>query len=338
MLHVISALHRECLVTQVFGIRAPLVIDPPRIFSHPARSTSPCARATRDAMPLPVVTALALCLLAANSILTRAGVQDGTDPLAFAAIRVLAGAAVLATLARGRGVTLGGIRRWGAALALVAYLLGFSLAYRTLDAGLGALLLFATVQVALLAVAVARGERAGSARLAGMALALAGLAWLLAPGGGVRADGADAALMVAAGLGWAGYSFAGRFETRPLAGSAGNFVLAAAIMAALGAAALAAGLLAPGAGMAVTPRGAALAVASGAVASGLGYALLYRVLPRMGVATAGAAQLAVPVLAMAAGAVLLGETPDARALAASVLVLAGIAMATLAPAARPAGA
>jgi drug/metabolite transporter (DMT)-like permease len=152
-----------------------------------------------------------------------------------------------------------------------------------------------------------------------MALALGGLVWLLLPAGGARADPVDAALMVVAGLAWAAYSFAGKFEPRPLAGSAGNFVLAGGLFA------LAAPLWwsAP-----VTPWGAALAVASGAVASGLGYAILFRALPAMGAGTAGLVQLAVPVIAMAGGAALLAEWPTPRALAAAALVLAGIALAT----------
>lgn len=270
-------------------------------------------------MRLALLTALALCFLAANSLLTRAGVQDGTDPLAFAALRVAAGALVLCLLAARRGIPLAGRRRLGAAVALVIYLLGFSLAYRSLDAGLGALILFATVQLGLFALSLLRGERSGALRLTGMATALGGLGWLLLPGGGIRAEPVDAALMVAAGLGWAAYSFAGKHEPRPLSGNAGNFLIATALFAL----AFPLWLGAP-----VTAAGVVLALCSGGIASGLGYALLFRVLPRMGVATAGVAQLAVPVIAMAAAAVLLGEVPSARALWAAALVLAGIALAT----------
>ena len=271
-------------------------------------------------MRLALLTVVALVFLACNSLLTRAGVLDGTDPLSFAAVRVAAGAAVLAALAARRGITVTGPRRLGAGAALVVYLLGFSLAYRTLDAGLGALILFATVQLGLLALSLVRGERPGPARLAGMALALGGLVWLLLPGGGATAEPLDAALMIVAGLAWAGYTFAGKFEPRPLAGTAGNFLVAVAAFA------LAAPLWWGGT---VTPFGALMAVLSGGLASGIGYALLFRVLPRMGVATAGVLQLAVPVIAMAAGAALLGEVPDARALASGALVLSGIALATL---------
>lgn len=276
-------------------------------------------------MQLALLTLLALCFLAANSLLTRAGVLDGTDPLAFAAIRVAAGAAVLALLAARRGITVTGGRRWGAAVALVVYLLGFSLAYRTLDAGLGALILFATVQLGMFALSLVRGERSGPVRVAGMGVALAGLVWLLLPGGGVRADPVDAGLMILAGLGWAAYSYAGKFEPKPLAGSAGNFLIGTALFAAA---------FPLWWGAPVTPFGILMAVLSGAIASGLGYAMLFRVLPQMGVATAGVAQLGVPVIAMLAGALLLAEVPDARALLAGALVLAGIALATVKPYSR----
>ncbi len=272
-------------------------------------------------MRLFALTALALTFLAANSLLTRAGVLDGTDPMAFAAIRVAAGAVVLALLSTGRGMSLKGGRRWGAAAALVVYLLGFSLAYRTLDAGLGALILFATVQIALFGLGLVRGEAAGPLRLTGMGLALGGLVWLLAPGAG-PADPWDVGLMVTAGLGWAAYSFAGKYEPQPLAGSAGNFVAATLLFV------LAAPLWW---GAPVTTTGAVLAVISGGVTSGLGYAMLFRVLPRLGLGTSGLAQLSVPVIAMVAGALLLAEVPSARAIAAAVLVIAGIALATLAP-------
>ncbi|UWQ21323.1 DMT family transporter [Jannaschia sp. W003] len=264
------------------------------------------------------LAALAMTFMAGNSLLTRAGVLAGTDPVAFAAIRVAAGAATLAVLARGR-VPLGGAKRWGAALALAVYLLGFSLAYRSLDAGLGALILFATVQLALLAAGLARAEAVSPRRLAGMALALGGLGWLLWPSAAPRFAAPDAALMVLAGLGWAAYSVAGKFEPRPLLGNAGNFAAAAALFA----------LLAPlWWGAAVTPTGLALALVSGAVTSGVGYAVLYRVLPGLGLAAAGVAQLSVPVIAMVLGALLLAEVPSARSLLAGALVLAGIALAT----------
>lgn len=279
-------------------------------------------------MKLFLLAALAMVLMASNSLLTRAGVSDGTDPLAFAVLRVGAGALTLAILARGQ-VPLKGRARWGAAVALVVYLVGFSLAYRSLDAGLGALILFATVQLGLLSAGLFRGEALAPPRLAGMALALGGLIWLLWPSASPRFAFIDAALMVAAGLGWAAYSFAGKFEARPLLANGGNFLLGTGLML----------LLFPlWWGASLTPWGIGYALTSGAIASGIGYAILYRVLPGLGLAMSGVAQLSVPVIAMVLGAVILGEAPSARAILAGTLVLAGIALATLGPSGRAKGA
>ena len=106
----------------------------------------------------------------------------------------------------------------------------------------------------------------------------------------------------------------------PLRATAANFLLAVPLVAA---ATLPAGLGHPG------TTGIVLAAVSGAVTSGLGYALWYRVLPGLGAARAAVAQLTVPVIAIAAGAALLGERMGGAALAASALVLAGVALATL---------
>jgi drug/metabolite transporter (DMT)-like permease len=280
-------------------------------------------------MQTALLTALTMCAFAANSLLTRAGVADGTDPLTFATIRAGCGAAVLAALvlrraagSPGGAIGLRGRRRWGAAAALLGYLLGFSLAYLSLDAGLGALILFACVQIGLLGLALGGGERPAPLRVGGLGIALAGLALLLWPGAGSTVDPLGAGLMAVAGLSWAFYTHAGRSEPRPLGGTAANFVLAAAAFVPLAPLWL---------GGPVTPLGLACAALSGAVASGLGYALWFRVLPRLDGLTAGAAQLSVPVIAIAGGAALLGELPTAGTLLAMAVVLAGVAVAVLQP-------
>ena len=268
-------------------------------------------------MRLVALAALAVLALAANSPLTRAGVADGTDPLVFAGLRVAAGAAVLVLLARGRP-PLRGRRRWGAALALAAYLLGFSLAYRSLDAGLGAFVLFGTVQVALMGAGLARGERLPARAWIGAAAALAGLGALMLPGAGAGAA-LDLALMAGAGLAWAGYSLAGKGEAAgAIPATAGNFVLATAML--LPVVALAGG--------GATSGGVAWALLSGGITSGLGYALLYTVLPRLAVSTAGVVQLGAPVAATAMGAAFLGEAVTPAMALAGALVLGGIALAT----------
>ena len=268
-------------------------------------------------MRLAVLTALVMVAFAANSLLNRAAVAGGLiEALPFALIRVIAGALVLGLLARARP----GRANLLPALWLTLYLLGFSLAYRGLDAGIGALILFAGVQVTMLAGAVLGGERPPARRFVGALVALAGLAALLLPGTGAVPAPGPALLMAAAALGWGLYSLAGRGAKSPLKATAANFLLAVPLVAL---ACLPAGLQNP------DPRGVALAAISGALTSGLGYALWYAVLPGLGAARAAVAQLTVPVIAIAAGALLLGERLSPGAMLASGLVLAGVALATI---------
>jgi len=61
----------------------------------------------------------------------------------------------------------------------------------------------------------------------------------------------------------------------------------------------------------------------------MGYALWYRILPRLPASVAAVAQLTVPVIAMAGGTALLGEALTAEILMAAVLVLGGVGLSVL---------
>jgi drug/metabolite transporter (DMT)-like permease len=258
--------------------------------------------------------ALALVGFAANSLLCRAAIGGGAiDPQAFTLIRIVSGAGMLLVLARGRQ----GRRDWKAAFALAFYAAAFAFAYLRLSAGTGALLLFGSVQLTMIAVALVRGERPTALAWVGYLLALGGLVWLVAPG--VHAPPASfAVLMVLAGAAWGVYTLRGRGAADPLADTATNFALAVPL-------ALAATLV-PGPRHATWP-GVGLAVASGALASGIGYALWYRALPALSRARAATLQLAAPALAALGGVLFLGETPTARLAVAAALVLGGIGIA-----------
>lgn len=265
-----------------------------------------------------LLVALVMVAFAANSVLNRLAVGQGLiDPAGFAVVRLAAGAAVLALIAVWRGGALRGSVTGVA--GLLVYLFGFSLAYGRLDAGTGALLLFGTVQVVMFAAAWRAGEAVPARRWAGVGLALAGLALLLAPAGegGALAVGA----MVAAGAGWGAYSLAGRKAGDPLAATAGNFVYALPVGALV---AWAMGADPGSAGAA----GWALAVLSGAVTSGLGYALWYAVLPSLQRGQAAVAQLTVPMIAAAGGALVLGEAVGLAFVLPAALVLGGVLVAS----------
>ncbi len=264
-----------------------------------------------------LLTALTMVAFAANSILNRWALLDGaTGPAAFQALRVFSGALCLAALLAVRGgmpklISPGRATGTG---ALLLYVVGFSFAYVALDSGVGALILFGGVQITMFAGALIGGERPPAARWIGAVLAMAGLTWLLLPGGGAPPLGA-ALLMAAAALGWGIYSLAGRRAADPLAETGANFICAAPL-------ALLVWIALPDA---ISPQGALLAIISGAVTSGLGYALWYSVLPKLEAAVAALAQLTVPVIATLGGIVLLGEVATTRLIMASALVIGGVA-------------
>ena len=273
---------------------------------------------------LVLVVALVMVAFAANSVLNRLALTgaDPSGPAAFAAVRLLTGALALVVIVRlgGRGLPLTMRGRWAGTGALALYVLGFSFAYVTLDAGVGALILFGGVQITMFVGALRAGERPAPLRWVGGAVAVAGLAWLLWPSGASAPDLAGAALMAAAALGWGVYSLIGRGATDPMAETAGNFLRAAPL-----------GLLVwMFMGDALTPAGFVLAMLSGAVTSGLGYALWYTVLPRIESSVAALAQLTVPVIAIAGGVIFLGEAATLRIVLASALVIGGVALGALA--------
>lgn len=276
-------------------------------------------------MRLFLLTSLTMIAFAANSVLNRMGLlQEGMTPTDFATIRLLSGALVLGALSIGLrgGIVFAGHRRIWAVGSLLLYVFGFSLAYAALDAGLGALILFGTVQVTMFAGAWMSGEPVPSSRWAGAALAFGGLCWLLWPGAsGYTVSTWHAGLMILAGIGWGIYSLVGRQSEDALIATAANFLLAVPV-------GLVVVAMSPNAlsFMDLLAGGIGLAVLSGAVTSGLGYALWYSLLPELKAGRAAVAQLSVPVIAIAGGFVFLREVPSISFLAAAGVVLGGVAL------------
>ncbi len=279
-------------------------------------------------MRLFILTALTMVAFASNSVLNRAALAGGeAGPAAFALLRLLSGAVCLAGLALWQSgfPKLTARKRVIGSLSLAIYMLGFSFAYVVLDAGAGALILFGGVQITMFIGALFLGERPAPARWVGSAVAFAGLAWLLWPGEVTAPPLGAAGLMASAAFGWGVYSLAGRGATNPLGETAGNFICAAPL-------ALLVWFALPD-GM--TASGAALAVTSGAVTSGLGYALWYWVLPKLDASVAALAQLTAPVIAILGGTLFLAEVPETRLLLASAVVLGGVAFGVISGRKKP---
>jgi drug/metabolite transporter (DMT)-like permease len=237
------------------------------------------------------------------------------------------GAVTLALFARIRrppaDVRQGGV---ASALLLFAYAAPFSYAYVRMDAGMGALVLFGSVQVTMIGWGLVGGERPAVGEWLGAAIAAAGLGALTLPGAS-RPDLGSFLLMVVAGVAWGAYSIRGMRTRDALAATAGNFLLSAPLAVALAGAQWLASLPAA---FHVELGGALLATASGTVASGVAYTFWYRALPSLGALPAALLQLTVPVIAGLGAVVLLSEEPGVRLFSAGGAVLGGVAVALVA--------
>jgi drug/metabolite transporter (DMT)-like permease len=258
---------------------------------------------------------------AANSVLCRLALGEGLiDAASFTSIRMLAGAAVLALVLAMRRPVPPRPADWRPVVALFVYMAFFSFAYLSLSAGTGALVLFGAVQLTMFSVALRRGEHFSPVSWFGLLLAIAGLVYLVAPG--ITApDPLGAALMALAGIAWGSYSLLGRSASDPAAATAWNFIYSLPLVIVLS--------LVFVADATVTTRGAALAVASGAIASGLGYVVWYAALQGLRATSAATVQLSAPVLAAIGGAVLLAEDVSLRLALASIATLGGVAVVLL---------
>jgi drug/metabolite transporter (DMT)-like permease len=265
-----------------------------------------------------VLTLLAMVAFAANSILCRVALKHTMiDPASFTAIRLISGAGMLWLIVRLRPGTNGGAGNWPSALALFVYAAGFSFAYVSLPAATGALLLFGAVQITMISCGIWLGERMRARQVGGLILAFAGLVGLLLPG--LSAPPLlGAALMLGAGVAWGIYSLRGRGAGDPTSVTAGNFLRTVPIALLLGAWKFK--------GLSLDDAGIAYAIASGALASGIGYAIWYSVLPMLKATTAATVQLSVPLIAALGGIVFLAEPMTLRLALASLAVLGGVAL------------
>ena len=271
------------------------------------------------------LTGAAMIAFAANSLLCRAALGGAhVDPATFTTLRLLSGAVVLGLLVRIRETSAPPSRSiWGSAAALFAYATGFSFAYTRIPAGVGALLLFAAVQLTMNGAGLVSGERPRPFEWLGLAFSLAGL-FVLTRRGLARPDPLGAGLMLLAGVAWGLYSLRGRRQGDAVGANAASFARALPLSLAASVAAVLLGATH------LSLTGVWLALASGAIASGLGYAIWYAALRGLTATRAAIVQLSVPPLAAAGAVVFLDESLSPRLFVASALILGGIALAVAA--------
>ena len=271
------------------------------------------------------LTSLAMLAFAGNSLLCRLALKHTPiDPASFTVIRLISGAVTLFLIVKLRHTVVKGQGNWLSAFALFAYAAGFSFAYVSLTAATGALLLFGAVQATMISHGVWAGERLRGLQVLGLLLAFGGMVGLLLPG--LAAPPLlGSVLMLGAGVAWGFYSLRGKRAGDPTGVTAGNFLRAAPMALVLSLVLLSQ----PEVRASLEPAGFGYALASGALTTGMGYAVWYTALPALKATQAATVQLSVPVIAALGGIVFLGETLTLRLILASTAVLGGITLVIL---------
>jgi len=276
---------------------------------------------------LPLV-AFALIAFAANSILSRYALgAHNIDPISFTTIRLLSGAVALGLLLFVRSRTSLSIQSvftitkssiMGASYLLL-YAVTFSFAYITLNTATGALLLFGTVQLCMMSIGFIKGQRLSQRECLGFALACIGFLLLTLPY--VQTPSLSGlVLMTLSGVAWALYTLAGKNSDKPLNDTATNFIIASVLLIPLSTALF----FLLDTELILSDKGILAAIASGALASGLGYAIWYMALPLLSTAQAASSQLLVPVIAAVGGLLLLQEPLSLLIIVSGLVMLSGI--------------
>ena len=271
-----------------------------------------------------VFTAIALTAFAANSVLCRMALGgEAIDAASFTVIRLIAGAVtmgIIAMIATRKPISLKD-GSWKGAIALFIYAATFSYAYISLDTGTGALILFGAVQLTMIIVAISTGEKLTPKEWAGVFTAFAGFVFLVAPGVSTP-SWQGFILMTAGGVAWGAYTLFGKESKTPLADTACNFIRTAPFVIALS--------IATFSGADLSQQGVILAILSGSLASGVGYAIWYNALKGLTKTQAAVVQLLVPVFAAAGGVLLMSEVIGVRLAVSSSLILGGILLVVMA--------
>ncbi len=268
-------------------------------------------------------TGFALTSFAFNSILCRFALGlNLIDAASFTTVRLVSGAVALLIIFAIFGKRKAASRKgnWLSAFFLFAYAVCFSFAYNELTTGMGALILFGCVQATMIIFALFKGERPGLLEWLGLFVAVGGLVYLVSPG--LTAPPIFSSILMAlAGIAWGFYTLRGKGSLDPLADTTGNFIRAVpfvmiSVLPFLGE-------------VHFSRQGILFAVLSGAIASGIGYAVWYAALRFHTATRAAVLQLSVPVLAAIGGVLLVSETVSMRLFISAVLIIGGIGAAIL---------
>ncbi|MBB1300430.1 DMT family transporter [Pseudoalteromonas sp. SR44-8] len=282
-------------------------------------------------MKATLFTVLALVAFAANSLLCRMALaQNYIDPWNFTALRLFSGALCLGFIFLIQATPTESVARednnlnnaehergsWRSSVSLLVYALCFSIAYVELDTGTGALILFSAVQLTMIGWGIFNKERLTTVQWCAFIIAVIGFVYLMLPSATMPSM-SPALLMTISGIAWGIYSIRGKVCLSPLKTTTFNFVrslFALPILLIVGFGYLSG----------ISWQGIALACASGALASGIGYSAWYVAVPLLKSSQAAVVQLCVPVIAALAGMLFLAEELSIQFVIASAVILGAV--------------
>ncbi len=270
-------------------------------------------------------TVFALTAFASNSVLCRLALGgQAIDASSFTVVRLLSGCVMLLAVLKffGNKKILPLRGSWKASAMLFLYAVTFSFAYITLDTGTGALILFGSVQMTIIIISVISGDKLQFLEWAGLLTAFSGFVYLVLPGVSTPSF-SGFILMSAAGIGWGIYTLIGRGSENPLSDTAWNFTRALPFFIVI------ALIVFFTKDIRLSQKGVILAIISGAITSGIGYAVWYAALGGLSAIQAGVVQLLVPVIAALGGVVFVSEEISMRLVVSALLILGGITLAVL---------
>jgi drug/metabolite transporter (DMT)-like permease len=269
------------------------------------------------------LTVLALLAFAGNSVLCRLALNDDViDAASFTSIRLFSGIIFLLFIVLIKTKKRINIKdgSWLSSFLLFLYAITFSYAYISLDTGTGALILFGSVQITMIVFSLIKGRRFLLVEWLGLFFAIVGLVLFLLPGASAPPF-SGFALMAIAGLSWGFYTLVGKNSQKPLIDTTNNFLRTLPFIVLIS--------LFSFDSIHLSNQGIMLAIVSGAITSGLGYAIWYSALAGLTVTQAAVVQLTVPIIAAFGGILFSHEIITARLITSSVLVLGGVLVVTM---------
>jgi len=265
-------------------------------------------------------TILALVFLASNSILCKLAFQNnGISAFSFTSIRLASGALMLFILVK---VLSNKKQKYNnnflSGFMLFVYAISFSYAYLLLDTGVGALILFGTVQIVMICFAYYQNEHISIFKIIGCLISFGGLLYLLLPNDESTITFDGAFLMLISGIAWAIYSIVGKSTNNPLLITSSNFSISLIFIVIVSSFLFS--------NESIQTSSFIYAFLSGAITSGIGYILWYSVISKIETSTASIVQLCVPLIATFGGVLLLNEALTTHLIVSTIIILTGITL------------